>query len=91
MDKQDIIRKMQEAGLKAPARGEFIFIHWDQIAMLLEHERAAEREACAEKTGEFARKWWSIHCDSNLHYSSTLRAHQDFCALQAAIRARRTQ
>jgi len=49
---------------------------------------AAEREACAKKTEEFARKWWKIHCDSNLHYSSTLKAHQDFCALQAAIRAR---
>jgi hypothetical protein len=49
---------------------------------------AAEREACARKTEEFARKWWKIHCDSNLHYASTLRAHQDFCALQAAIRAR---
>jgi hypothetical protein len=50
--------------------------------------RADEREACAKKTEEFARKWWKIHCDSNLHYSSTLKAHQDFCALQAAIRAR---
>lgn len=49
----------------------------------------AEREACAKVCEEFARKWWKIHCDSNLHYSSTLKAHQDFCALQAAIRARR--
>jgi hypothetical protein len=48
----------------------------------------AEREACARVCEEFARKWWKIHCDSNLHYSSTLKAHQDFCALQAAIRAR---
>ena len=47
-----------------------------------------EREACAKVCEEFARKWWKIHCDSNLHYSSTLRAHQDFCALQAAIRVR---
>jgi len=50
----------------------------------------AEREACAEKTGEFARKWWSIHCESNKHMETTLKAHQDFCALQAAIRARKT-
>jgi hypothetical protein len=50
--------------------------------------RADEREACAKMCEEFARKWWKIHCDSNLHYSSTLKAHQDFCALQAAIRAR---
>jgi len=47
-----------------------------------------EREACAEKTGEFARKWWSIHCESNKHMETTLKAHQDFCALQAAVRAR---
>jgi hypothetical protein len=48
----------------------------------------AEREVFTKKTEEFARKWWKIHCDSNLHYSSTLKAHQDFCALQAAIRNR---
>ena len=48
MNREDIIQKMQDAGLKAPARGDFIFIHWDQIAMLLDHERAAEREACAK-------------------------------------------
>ena len=49
---------------------------------------AAEREACADKTGEFARKWWSIHCASNKHMETTRKAHDDFCALQAAIRAR---
>lgn len=48
---------------------------------------AAEREACADKTGEFARKWWSIHCASNKHMETTRKAHDDFCALQAAIRA----
>ena len=47
-----------------------------------------EREACAEKTGEFARKWWSIHCASNKHMETTRKAHDDFCALQAVIRAR---
>jgi len=56
--------------------------------LMCEKMVAIEREACAKKTEEFARKWWKIHCDSNLHYSSTLKAHQDFCALQAAIRAR---
>ena len=61
----------------------------EEFAALLEEQATAkEREACAHKVEEFARKWWKIHCDSNLHYSSTLRAHQDFCALQAAIRAR---
>lgn len=48
----------------------------------------AEREACAERTGEFARKWWSIHCASNKHMETTRKAHDDFCALQSAIRAR---
>ena len=56
--------------------------------LMCEKMVAIEREACARKTEEFARKWWKVHCDSNLHYSSTLKAHQDFCALQAAIRAR---
>lgn len=54
----------------------------------LERELATQLEACAEKAGEFARKWWSIHCDSNKHMETTKKAHDDFCALQAAIRAR---
>jgi hypothetical protein len=65
--------------------------HLRHIAKLKRQHKAgilAEREACAKVCEEFARKWWKIHCDSNLHYSSTLKAHQDFCALQAAIRAR---
>jgi hypothetical protein len=60
----------------------------DRLEQLVAVVRADEREACAKAVEEFARKWWKIHCDSNLHYSSTLKAHQDFCALQAAIRAR---
>jgi hypothetical protein len=55
---------------------------------LLTDALAQERKQIANLCEEFARKWWKIHCDSNLHYSSTLKAHQDFCALQAAIRAR---
>jgi hypothetical protein len=39
MAKEQIIQLMAEAGLKTPARGDFIFIHWDQIALLLAHER----------------------------------------------------
>jgi hypothetical protein len=49
---------------------------------------ASEREACANLVGEFAQKWWSIHCDSNKHMETTRKAHDDFCALQVAIRAR---
>jgi hypothetical protein len=62
----------------------------DRLEQLVALVRADEREACAKAVEEFARKWWKIHCDSNLHYSSTLKAHQDFCALQAAIRNRGT-
>jgi hypothetical protein len=47
-----------------------------------------ERKECANKVGEFARKWWSIHCASNKHLETTRKAHEDFCALQSAIRAR---
>ena len=41
MDREQIIQRMADAGLKPPARGDFIFIHWDQIALLLAHEREA--------------------------------------------------
>jgi hypothetical protein len=59
-----------------------------EVMRLVELVRADERKACDDKTGEFARKWWSIHCDSNKHMETTRKAHDDFCALQAAIRAR---
>jgi hypothetical protein len=80
----------REAGLTAPEgyQGTGWFWGHDNLKAFEALVRADEREACAKKTEEFARKWWKIHCDSNLHYSSTLKAHQDFCALQAAIRAR---
>ena len=60
----------------------------DRLEQLVAIVRADQRQIDAKVCEEFARKWWKIHCDSNLHYSSTLKAHQDFCALQAAIRAR---
>jgi len=50
--------------------------------------RVAEREECAKNAGEFARKWWAIHCATNRHLETTRAAHDDFCALQIAIRAR---
>lgn len=49
MTKDDIIQRMQEAGLKAPARGDFIFIHWDQIALLLAHELEACAQVCESR------------------------------------------
>jgi hypothetical protein len=48
MTKDDIINRMQEAGLKAPARGDFIFIHWDQLALLLSHERENFASECID-------------------------------------------
>jgi len=45
-------------------------------------------EECAREVEEFARKWWSIHCHSNKHAETTRKAHDDFCALQRAIRRR---
>ena len=53
--------------------------------------RNAVLEEAASVTGEFARKWWSIHCATNKHMETTRKAHDDFCALQAAIRAMKEQ
>ena len=55
-----------------------------------DHEKFAELiiEECAREVEEFARKWWSIHCHSNKHAETTRKAHDDFCALQRAIRRR---
>ena len=79
-----VIEMAQEAKF-----GKYAYEAKEMFERLVELVRADEREQIERKTEEFARKWWKIHCDSNLHYSSTLKAHQDFCALQAAIRARR--
>lgn len=54
----------------------------------LAQAKADEREACAGKVEVFARKWWSIHCNTNKHRETTRKAHDDFCMLQAMIRAR---
>ena len=53
--------------------------------------RAHALEEAADVTGEFAQKWWSIHCASNKHMETTRKAHDDFCALQVAIRALKGQ
>jgi len=83
-----VIEMAREAGYMRTVHGgaEVSMASMDCLERFAELVRADERKQCAEKTGEFAKKWWKIHCDSNLHYSSTLKAHQDFCALQAAIR-----
>ena len=53
--------------------------------------RAHALEEAAGVTGEFAQKWWSMHCASNKHMETTRKAHDDLCALQAAIRALKGQ
>jgi hypothetical protein len=80
--------KRFEALVRADEREEFQ--RWfDAVTAQHKQEILAEREACADKTGEFAQKWLSIYCDSNKHMETTRKAHNDFCALQAAIRNRR--
>jgi len=53
MTKEQIIQLMADAGLKTPARGDFIFIHWDQIAMLLAHEREQCAKVCEDMDAEY--------------------------------------
>jgi len=88
LTQDEIIEMARQADVWTEEDFMFADILNPKIEALIKLVAAKEREACAHKVEEFARKWWKIHCDSNLHYSSTLRAHQDFCALQAAIRAR---
>lgn len=85
MNREQIIQMAREAGMTVVDDQYSLLPFLERFAELV---AAAERKACAKVCEDFARKWWKIHCDSNLHYSSTLKAHQDFCALQAAIRAR---
>lgn len=86
MNREDIIRMVQEAYERG--QSDLMEACKEAAAQAIAVAVAAEREACAEKTGEFARKWWSIHCASNKHMETTRKAHDDFCGLQAAIRAR---
>jgi hypothetical protein len=85
LEPDDTEEEIRECGLEVWLFGEKSIKAFERFAELV---RADEREQIDRKIEEFARKWWKIHCDSNLHYSSTLKAHQDFCALQAAIRNR---
>ena len=89
MNREDIIRMAREVSntpIDHHATPDLFGV--SQIERFAALVAAAEREACARKTEEFARKWWSIHCASNKHMETTRKAHDDFCALQAAIRAR---
>lgn len=87
-----VIEMAREAGL---ATNSPYLIPCDHVMQGIERfaelVRADEREACASKVEVFARKWWSIHCASNKHADTTRKAHDDFCMLQAKIRARSNQ
>ncbi len=86
MTQEDIIRMAREA--EFDSHGHIIanqLAHLERFAALV---AAAENEACAKLVGELAQTWWSIHCASNKHMETTRKAHDAFCALQAAIRAR---
>ena len=80
-----IIEMAREANVYCTTRQQTLDAMLERFAELV---RADEREACAKVVGDFAKKWWSIHCDTNKHMETTRKAHDDFCALQAAIRAR---
>ncbi len=58
----------------------------DQLGSTIKDAIALERERCAKLVEAYARKWWSIHCESNKHMQTTRKAHDDFCALQTEIR-----
>jgi len=45
-----------------------------------------ERERAARKADACGKEWWRIHCDTNRHMATTRAAHEEFCALAAAIR-----
>ncbi len=83
MKQDEIIEMARQAGIifGYPA-------YHDRIEIFAKLVAAKEREVAAEKCGEFARKWWSIHCATNKHMETTKKAHVDFCVLQSAIRAR---
>jgi hypothetical protein len=60
----------------------------DEVDAMIARAVATQREGFEKVCEEFARKWWLIHCASNKHMETTRKAHDDFCALQASIRAR---
>lgn len=62
MTREEIESMMSDAGLKPPARGAFIFIHWDQIDMLLKHQRELCAKACDDMDNESAWKRNNTNC-----------------------------
>ena len=42
MNKSDVIDLMAEVGLKAPVRGDFVFISWDQLVALVQKAEKVE-------------------------------------------------
>jgi hypothetical protein len=86
--KREIMEMAREAGLHLYVNDLTEKPYIEVIEAFAKLVREDEREAYAKVVSEFAQKWWSIHCDSNKHMETTRKAHDDFCALQAAIRAK---
>ena len=85
MSIDDIIRMARECGNWSGQTVEMNDVGLERFAALV---AAAERNSAAEIAGDFARKWWSLYCANKKHMETTLMAHNDFCALQSAIKAR---
>ena len=89
MTRDDIIRMAREARLAEPYHP---MNPWSASQEALERFAALiaahEREACAKIAQGYARVWWGIHCATNKHMETTRKAHEDFCKIDNAIRAR---
>jgi hypothetical protein len=85
MNRDDVIRMARAAGFKPEFFSPEGIDMWEHFAQLV---AAKEREACAKIAQDFAKKWWGIHCHSNKHMETTRKAHEDFCKIDNAIRAR---
>jgi hypothetical protein len=86
MTRDEIIRMAIQCQLVTTGNRDGVYM--DALERFAALVAGSEREACAKLVGEFAQKWWSIHCASNKHMETTSKTHDDFCALQAVIRAR---
>lgn len=86
MNRDDIIRMAWQA-YEDPTYG-FDERELDDLERFAALVAAHEREACAKIAQDFAKKWWGIHCATNRHLETTRKAHDDFCCVDNAIRAR---
>lgn len=89
MNRDDVIRMAREANIHVIENNTFADdMYISVLYRFATIVAAAEREACAKIAASFAKQWWSIHCATNKHLDTTRKAHEDFCQLDNAIRAR---